>query len=533
MIEHELFEKNKVNNANEIIGYEALILADLIAHNAITENMYMDSLKRVKQGEYSIKEQQKRMTRELFDLFEPCYKHSEILKRLVIKFRDTPCNKDIVARDIVRHTKLLVNYINHFDSLFPRFPSTHYWEKDEALMSFLSFIDISCIKDYSFTYDDLFDSIKYKKEIFDDFLCDIMNIIENYYNYSQYNIEGKNLDLIYQLQNITRYYGSDIFWHQLYEDENIKQNKDVYILALNHAKELKFDDFSKYLYKFVYERCGYNSFIMKKIVSCFASKVNDFSHKLSNKQKIRKETFSQMRLLTINQTSENIKKYLELLNEDFMQYVINNNNIFYVTAINITTLDEVNSILVNDKYEEIKLINNNPLIIIWQTSDKDYYFLDQKTEYRCHVVMGDITNELPKRKETLINVSKDIPLFRIISKVKRELEKPYVVDREVFTTKGFKAVALNNSIDVLFTDGYIGHATPKQFEDSKVEHPLITTKGKTITYQKPGVKERLIGTRCGLHNNKVYYKCNCEKCNWDHKKVLSAQQFLQHGKECI
>lgn len=56
---------------------------------------------------------------------------------------------------------------------------------------------------------------------------------------------------------------------------------------------------------------------------------------------------------------------------------------------------------------------------------------------------------------------------------------------------------------------------------------------KALTTPSKHIKTDFISaTYIKTFNGKHYYKCQCKKCNWEHKKILTMQEVLQHEKEC-
>ena len=87
---------------------------------------------------------------------------------------------------------------------------------------------------------------------------------------------------------------------------------------------------------------------------------------------------------------------------------------------------------------------------------------------------------------------------------------------------------LTNAIDVQFEDNVITRITYKDFENNYINYPYFI--GKTTQNLK---YNNISGHKIKTYKQNVYYKCTCNKCNWSEAKILTAQQFLKHGKECI
>lgn len=87
-------------------------------------------------------------------------------------------------------------------------------------------------------------------------------------------------------------------------------------------------------------------------------------------------------------------------------------------------------------------------------------------------------------------------------------------------------IAYNNSgcVDVQFEDGVIvKNKTYSSFISGKIEHPKLSARRKSIY-------KNIVAKYAWRENDKVYYKCRCQKCN--EENIWTPQEMISHEQEC-
>ena len=113
----------------------------------------------------------------------------------------------------------------------------------------------------------------------------------------------------------------------------------------------------------------------------------------------------------------------------------------------------------------------------------------------------------------------------------KECLQPFDRVLEKYTTSGFKIKRIKNinknHVLIEFEDGMRTTVWKSTFLKGGALYPGMQHLCFN-TYQCNNVTGQIFLR----YQDTVYYKCQCKKCNWEHRKILTAQQFLQHGKEC-